>query len=403
MSRKAKAKWKSSTNRWQVTVRKNGLRRSFYSKTSAAEAEKKAEQWDGTPPVRKQPQQDMTGLNETGFKRRRREVPQTVDEAFNIWFPDDVKVRTSESNWRGIESRYKNWIQYVIGNVPLSEICDADLQDVIDNAFNRCMAPEAAAVAAKTVKHCKDGKMSKKSLMKIKGDLTKLFRYCRSNKWTTYVPEYICIPKEAACVGKEVLEENDIAKLLGSTTTQYRGKYVFDEYVYAYRFQMATGLRPGELLGLRWEDVAPDNSRIHVQRAINILGESTNGKNANANRVIPLCAEARQALEDQLGLDGGHRTGSVFKISNEKLYYKRLKRFCQVNGMTAVSPYELRHTFVSMNKALPVGYLKSVVGHSASMDTLGTYGHHLDRDDAKIAELVDMNFAAVSSEQSAGA
>lgn len=47
--------------------------------------------------------------------------------------------------------------------------------------------------------------------------------------------------------------------------------------------------------------------------------------------------------------------------------------------------------------------LKSVVGHSASMDTLGTYGHHLDRDDAKIAELVDMNFAAVSSEQSAGA
>ena len=37
--RKAKAKWKADTKRWQVDVRKGGIRRSFYSTISAADAE----------------------------------------------------------------------------------------------------------------------------------------------------------------------------------------------------------------------------------------------------------------------------------------------------------------------------------------------------------------------------
>ena len=39
--RKAKAKWKADTKRWQVDVRKGVIRRSFYSTISAADAEKK--------------------------------------------------------------------------------------------------------------------------------------------------------------------------------------------------------------------------------------------------------------------------------------------------------------------------------------------------------------------------
>ena len=34
-----------------------------------------------------------------------------------------------------------------------------------------------------------------------------------------------------------------------------RGKREHDDYIHAYRFQLLTGLRPGELLGLRWADI----------------------------------------------------------------------------------------------------------------------------------------------------
>ncbi len=47
-----------------------------------------------------------------------------------------------------------------------------------------------------------------------------------------------------------------------------------------------------------------------------------------------------------------------------------LRRCCEYNGITVVTPYELRHTFVSIAKSLPAGMVKSIVGHSESMDTL---------------------------------
>ena len=59
-----------------------------------------------------------------------------------------------------------------------------------------------------------------------------------------------------------------------------RGKVEADENIHAYRLAVMTGLRPGELLGLRVGDV--DGNRLHLSRAINTLNEETSGKNENA-------------------------------------------------------------------------------------------------------------------------
>ncbi|MEA4932744.1 MAG: hypothetical protein VB071_04035 [Lawsonibacter sp.] len=49
------------------------------------------------------------------------------------------------------------------------------------------------------------------------------------------------------------------------------------------------------------------------------------------------------------------------------------------NGIPHITPYELRHTFVSIaQKKLPDYLLKPVVGHSKAMDTHGIYGHEFD-------------------------
>ena len=77
----------------------------------------------------------------------------------------------------------------------------------------------------------------------------------------------------------------------------YNGTICQDSLIYAYRFQVVTGLRPGELMGLEWGDI--DNDYIHIRRAINAKGITTNGKNEFAARDFPQTRYTRMLLESQ--------------------------------------------------------------------------------------------------------
>ena len=63
--------------------------------------------------------------------------------------------------------------------------------------------------------------------------------------------------------------------------------------------------------------------------------------------------------------------------------------------MPHVTPYGLRHTFVSIAKTLPEGVVKSVVGHSANMDTFGVYGHSITGDGETTANALSGVFSSI--------
>lgn len=70
-------------------------------------------------------------------------------------------------------------------------------------------------------------------------------------------------------------------------------------------------------------------------------------------------------------------------------YYKAWIRYRDHVGIQAkASPYELRHTFVSITKGLPVGLIKPLVGHSKDMDTFGVYGHEVEGETDTTAALI---------------
>ena len=60
-----------------------------------------------------------------------------------------------------------------------------------------------------------------------------------------------------------------------------------------------------------------------------------------------------------------------------------------------VSLYELRHTYVSVNKEMLEGLKKMTIGHSQDMDTDGIYGHQMAGDLAK-APLLKKHFLKLS-------
>lgn len=339
--------------RWRIDVQKDGTRKSFYSskpgRTGQREANAKADAW----------------LEEgIGAKAPR------VSEAGQLWL-QEVQLTTSSTNYRPLESRWRVWVLPQIGSKRVSNLTDQDLQNIVNKAYS--------------------AGRSRKTLQLLCADLRAFCKYCRKSKFARYTPEDLRVPTGARYKGKTVLQPADLVKLFNTDTTVYKGRTVHDDFIQAYRFQVLTGLRPGELLGLRWADI--HGNTVQVARSVNVDGEETQGKNQNAVRAFVMSDMARRVLEDQRQVTGSE--DSVFALGSEQYYYHRWRVYCKTNGLAPCSPYELRHTFVSVVKTLPAGEVKQLVGHSQDMDTFGVYGHALTGDDETTAQAVNGVFLRV--------
>ena len=91
----------------------------------------------------------------------------------------------------------------------------------------------------------------------------------------------LSIPKNARMGKKKILQPTALKVLFDVDTRLYYGKLVFDEYIYAYRFAVATGVRPGELVGLWYGDIK--GNTVNLRRSINVHREQTTGKKRKRN------------------------------------------------------------------------------------------------------------------------
>jgi len=75
--------------------------------------------------------------------------------------------------------------------------------------------------------------------------------------------------------------------------------------------------------------------------------------------------------------------------------YKCWYRYRKQNSI-ASSLHEMRHTMISVAKAdVPEELLKRTVGHSRSMDTFGVYGHNVQGEMERVANILDGIFDGV--------
>lgn len=358
------AKWIESRGRWQINVQKDGVRKTFTSskpgRTGQREANAKADAWldDGIL------------------------VPADlrVSEAWEKYL--DYRRELSAVEYKKIECFGRLYFLPALGHRRLNKLSEQDLQTVLDHAFRHPIDTN------------KTKQLSRKSLHNFMCYETQFCKFCRKSGWSTLLPEDLKVPAAARYCGKKILQIQDLVKLMNVDTTLLRGKRVHDDYINYYRFQVLTGLRPGELRGLRWSDIQGDICQIH--RSINSDDIETLGKNENALRSFKLIPLAMKVLEDQRQESGHFK--EIFPMTSLGHYYERWKKYQKANAITPpISLYEMRHTFVSATKSLPEGQLKQLVGHSQSMDTYGTYSHILENDADNTADAVQEIFTTLLS------
>lgn len=349
--------WVEKESRWCIAVQKNGTRKRFYSstpgRTGQREANAKADAW----------------LDDS-IRDGRKKVATLYAE----WV-EELKLTCGTSYVIQCNKYGEYYILPVCGNIRIDELTEGDLQKAIDMSFKkRCLK--------KGGKRTSDKPLSRKTLMTIRSTEISFVKWCRRNKYSALFPE-LSIPKNARMGKKNILQPSALKILFDVDSRLYYGKRVFDEYIYAYRFAVATGVRPGELVGLWYGDIK--GNTVNLRRSINRMDEETTGKNENAIRSFDMGKEAREAYEAQTALLKAsgiplNYTTSLFQIQNQRALFKRWKKYQKDNGIELqVTLYEMRHTFVSVESGvLTDSQLKMLVGHSKNMDTAGVYRHELD-------------------------
>jgi integrase len=183
------------------------------------------------------------------------------------------------------------------------------------------------------------------------------------------------------------------------------------------------GLRRGEILGLRWEDIDFDAAHIHVQQQVQHLWFDSHGhrgpsrraalppKSKAGNRIIPIAGEvvtllcrqkSRQAEERLLygHLYDERLGGLVFcSLGRKPLAQTSLKvnlaRQLKAAGLPPLRVHDLRHTYATMLEGLgiPIRTIQYLLGHS-SIQTTEKYLHALHKRAPVAEQLVQQREAA---------
>jgi integrase len=177
-----------------------------------------------------------------------------------------------------------------------------------------------------------------------------------------------------------------------------------------YVVAVHTGLRQGELLGLKWTDVDLAGRRLSVRRSLKVTDHGLDfgpPKNKASRRSVPLTRTAVAALrahrtrqnEERLRLGDlwqdrdlvfPNRVGKPQDHNN--LYYREYKPLLQRAGLgdEGFTFHSLRHTFATelFNQRKRPKIIQSLLGHSSIVQTMDTYSHLLDDvDDDEIGGL----------------
>ena len=211
----------------------------------------------------------------------------TVGSWLEVWMENYAKVKLRPSTFKTSQGFLKTHIKPQLGGIPLAELTSLDLQRFYKHLLD---GGRVDRVEAKK----KPKGLAPKTVRNIHQMIGSAYNLAMEQKLVTRNPTQGCaLPK---------VEHKEMKTLtsyqLGAFFQEARDSGVYE----LYYLDLATGLRRGELLGLKWTDVDLDRGVLKIQRAIS----RQNGKvveaplkTKNAYRTLPLSADAISVLKMQ--------------------------------------------------------------------------------------------------------
>ena len=154
-------------------------------------------------------------------------------------------------------------------------------------------------------------------------------------------------------------------------------------------FTLFTGVRIGEICGLRWGDIDFENGFASINRTVERIADldtSTGRKTKvivsepktdTSLRIIPLPSFLLDYIGEFRSSDEKYLLTGSSKYTEPHTYYTRYKTFLRRNNLGDYTYHVLRHTFATdcVEKGFDIKSLSEILGHTNVSTTLNLYVH----------------------------
>lgn len=320
----------------------------------------------------------------------------TLDEWFDEWFTRYKVPKIKETSINPMKTKYRSNYGRLIGHMKVSEIRNMDIQDVINTMQKEGKATSSMRDALGRVRECLES--------------------AKNNRIISVNPCFdITVPWENTSKERRFLSQKE--------QTTYLQAVEHNWYKEMFYIMFLTGMRIGEVGGLKWEDVDFKHKCININRSLSCEYNEgvktirlTTPKTHNSYRKIPFMGEAEEMFlsqkkkQDKLKKELGKRYRSsgefadlvfvtsmgspVLRYHAEKECKKVVKAINEAEAFESVRekrepvlfedvyPHAIRHTFCSRCFELKMNpkVVQALMGHQHYSTTIDIYTHVMESD-----------------------
>ena len=177
---------------------------------------------------------------------------------------------------------------------------------------------------------------------------------------------------------KQILTEEQVEKFMEAL----KQDPLWFDFFYT---ELTTGMRRGEICGLKWQDFDDKTGRLHIHRSVSNrkgggvrVGETKTESGARTILLPPSTAELLKQRKKQSYSEWIFHNPTVPELPmNPSRAYAHLKTLLKNAELPLIRFHDLRHTFAThaLNSGVDAKTLSGILGHTNASFTLDTYTH----------------------------
>ena len=293
----------------------------------------------------------------------------TLGQWLDKWLADYMTLTVRESTLSSYKSIAEHHIKPLLGDEKIGSITTADIQKMYNWLRENGRVNE----------HYEKGNaLSDSFIRRVHMMLHQALDAAVRERLIPKNPTEGTIIPKVNYAPKQILTEEQLEKFMEAL----KQDPLWYDFFYT---ELTTGMRRGEICGLKWQDFDDKTGRLHIHRSVSNrkgggvrVGETKTESGARTILLPPSTAEILKQRKKKSYSEWIFHNPTVPELPmNPSSAYRHLKTLLKNAELPLIRFHDLRHTFAThaLNSGVDAKTLSGILGHTNASFTLDTYTH----------------------------